>query len=103
MAEDDLLLAADFAFLWRERAAKHRSDAQQRKPGGRHAHGANLLRRAIQIHGLIAFTKKGLAFKRSHFLEAIKIIAGRAVIGTSDSGLGVIVGHYKDGAGVRDR
>src|SRR6516164_4867335 len=103
MAEDDLLIGSDFAFLRREGAAKSGRNMQQLEPRGCDQHAANLLRRTVQLHCLIARTEDGLALKNGHFSKAVEVVTGATVVGPDYTGFGVFVGRDQDGIRVRYR
>ena len=100
MTEDHLLVVADFAFFLGESAPKRRRDAQQPEPGRRDQHAANLLRRTIQLHSLIAWAEDGVALESGHFPKTVEVVAGTAVVDADDPGLRVLVGHDQNGIGV---
>src|SRR5215472_1839796 len=103
VTEDHFLIPSNLAFLFREWPSQHWRDAQQVKPRGCHHHPSNLLRRAIQLYGLVALLEEGLALKNGHFAKAVEIVTRGGVVAARDSGIGVIIGHEKDGAGFRHR
>jgi len=82
MAEDHLLIAADFAIFFSESAAERGRNAQQSEPRGRDQHPADLLRRTIQLHNLIAWGEHGLALESRHFSKTVEIVPGTAVVWT---------------------
>ena len=103
VAQDDFLIAPDFTFFFRKRPPQQRRDTQQMEPRRRHQHPANLLRRTVQLHGLIVRLEEGLALKSRHFLEPVEIVAGGGVVAARNSGVGVIVRHEENGVRVRHR
>src|SRR6267378_7458674 len=102
MAKDDHLIAINFALFFSEPTAEHGRDAEESEPRRRNQHGMNLLRRAIQVDGLVAIVEKSLALESSHFAKAVVVIAGRAVVGAGVSGVGVLVRNNQNRVGVRD-